>query len=101
MLKNIVIKEVKENYNLEINVKRYGEAIDEVGLWESEKIIFNRYIKPSDKILDLGCGWGTCTLQLAYNHSEDNILGLEVRKLPVDWINEVVKGYHATVFAYG
>ena len=24
-------------------------------------------------ILDLGCGWGTCMLQLAYNHAEDNI----------------------------
>ena len=43
-------------------------------------------------ILDLGCGWGTCMLQLAYNHTEENILGLEVRKLPVDWIKEVVKG---------
>lgn len=31
-------------------------------------------------------------LQLAYNHTEENILGLEVRKLPVDWIKEVVKG---------
>lgn len=38
------IKEVKNFYNLDCNIKRYGDCIDKVGLWESEKIIYSKYI---------------------------------------------------------
>ena len=30
----------KKQYNLEANIDRYGEAIEKIGLWNSEKIIF-------------------------------------------------------------
>lgn len=54
----------KKEYNQESNIKRYTESIDEVGLWESEKIVFNKYINFNDKILDLGCGAGRTTINL-------------------------------------
>jgi tRNA (guanine-N(7)-)-methyltransferase len=63
-----------------------------------DTIDWSNYYKNSlpPTILDLGCGWGSCILQLAHDNSEDNILGLEVRKLPVDWINEVIIGESLT-----
>lgn len=36
---NSDIKYTKGFYDQDYNIKRYGEAIDEVGLWKSEKII--------------------------------------------------------------
>lgn len=62
MYKNL--EYTKKEYNHKSNIKRYTEAIDQVGLWESEKIIFNKYINFNDKILDLGCGAGRTTINL-------------------------------------
>ena len=55
----------KEQYNKEENVKRYGEAI-KIGLWNSERLFFEKYINKDDYILDLGCGAGRTTFAL-YN----------------------------------
>ena len=39
------IEETKKYYNLADCVKRYGEDIEKSGLWESEKFIFQKYLK--------------------------------------------------------
>ena len=67
----------KKQYNLDNNIKRYGDAIDEVGLWNSEKAIFNKYINKKDRILDIGCGAGRTTINL-YRDGFKNILGLDI-----------------------
>ena len=71
------IKYTKEFYDLDINIERYGKAIDEVGLWNSEKIIFEKYIKKEDKILDIGCGAGRTTINL-FKNGYKNIIGLDL-----------------------
>lgn len=57
--------------------EKYIKSVFEIGLWESEKIIFQQYFKKSTNILDIGCGAGRTTFglsQLGYN----NIVGLDV-----------------------
>lgn len=85
-MNNKDIDEVRKNYNLYKNVKRYGNAIDEVGLWESEKIIFNKYIKLEDRILDIGCGAGRTTINL-YKNGYKNIEGLDLSEELIKYAN--------------
>lgn len=84
------IKFTKEFYDNERNVKRYGEAIDEVGLWESEKVIFDKYIDKNAKILDLGCGAGRTTINL-YNRGYTNIIGLDLAPNLIDYARGYIK----------
>jgi len=81
----------KEFYDEEENVKRYGEAIDKVGLWNSEKVIFEKYISKNDKILDIGCGAGRTTINL-YRNGYKNIIGLDLStnliKYAKDYVNK-------------
>ncbi len=84
------IKNIKNNYNLNSNVERYGKAINEVGLWESEKVIFKKYIKPEHKILDLGCGAGRTTINL-YKMGHQNIIGLDLSDELIKYGNEYCK----------
>lgn len=46
----------------------------------------------SPTILDIGCGWGSFMLSYAVNHPEHNILGIEIRQLLTEWINDVIRG---------
>lgn len=71
------IKYIKNYYNLADCVKRYGEDIDKSGLWKSEEFIFQKYLKHSDSILDLGCGAGRTTINL-YKIGYKNIIGLDL-----------------------
>lgn len=43
-------------------------------------------------VLDIGCGRGAFLLEYAVNNANCNILGIEVRKHAVDWINTVISG---------
>lgn len=67
----------KAFYNQEKNIQRYGESIDKVGLWDSEQIIFHKYITKNAKILDIGCGAGRTTINL-YKEGYKDIIGLDV-----------------------
>ena len=42
--------------------------------------------------LDIGCGRGGFLLDFAERFPEVNILGMELRKAAVDWINEIIAG---------
>ena len=78
------IKYTKDYYDNYTNVKKYGEAIDKVGLWNSEKIIFDKYVNKNDKILDLGCGAGRTTINL-YKMGYKNIIGLDLSTNLIDY----------------
>ncbi len=36
----------------------YARAVTRVGLWESEKLVFGKYLEPGWRVLELGCGAG-------------------------------------------
>lgn len=73
----------KEQYNKEENVKRYGEAI-KIGLWNSERLFFEKYLNKNDYILDLGCGAGRTTFAL-YNLGYKNIIGVDIAEKLIEY----------------
>ena len=42
----------------------YVEAVDAVGLWDSERVLVSKYLSKEDRILDVGCGAGRATIGL-------------------------------------
>lgn len=44
------------------------------------------------KYLDVGCGWGKFTAELAKRNPKVNILAFEVRQGTVEWTNKVIAG---------
>ena len=45
-------------------ILHHSEAVEKIGLWPSERIVFSRYLEPTDSILDIGCGAGRTTVGL-------------------------------------
>ena len=43
------------------HVREYVDAVTGVGLWESERLLIDRYLPPDGSILDIGCGAGRTT----------------------------------------
>ncbi len=73
-----------EKIGLDFVIKQYQSGIDsyvycttDVGLWDSERYVFDKYLNQADNILDLGCGTGRTTFglkKLGYN----NIVGVDL-----------------------
>ncbi len=81
---------VKDFYNNDVNRISYSEAVDKVGLWKSEQIIFEKYINKDDKILDLGCGAGRTTINL-FKLGYTNITGVDLSDSLLDCANNYIK----------
>jgi ubiquinone/menaquinone biosynthesis C-methylase UbiE len=56
---------VHSYFNSDGVVEHYAEAAQRVGLWRSEKLIFQRLFKTEDTLLELGCGCGRIALELS------------------------------------
>ena len=66
---------VKSQYRS--GVASYAEFTRDVGLWDSEKYVFKKYLQQDDRILDLGCGTGRTTFPL-YKAGYRNIVGVDL-----------------------
>ena len=55
---------IRKSFTTEKTVSDYVKAVSEVGIWESEKMMIEKYFKPEDRILDIGCGAGRTTIGL-------------------------------------
>lgn len=55
---------MNNEYNHMSVVEKYVNDVSKIGLWQSEEIIFSKYINKSDKILDIGYGAGRTTFAL-------------------------------------
>jgi ubiquinone/menaquinone biosynthesis C-methylase UbiE len=67
---------VQTEYNDQEIVSKYSANVQNIGLWESEKLVFRKYFNKTGKILDLGCGAGRTTISL-YQEGFHNIEGLD------------------------
>ena len=47
---------VKNYFDNPLVVADYAYAAENVGLWNSERIVFEKYIPKSSKIIEFGCG---------------------------------------------
>jgi len=68
---------VKYSFAGEGSVKEYSNAITDIGLWASEKILFEKYFKRDLHIIEVGCGTGRVSFgmrALGYH----NIVGLDL-----------------------
>ena len=55
---------VRKSFTTEKTVSDYAKAVREIGFWESEKIMIEKYFNPESRILDIGCGAGRTTIGL-------------------------------------
>jgi tRNA (guanine-N7-)-methyltransferase len=59
-----------------------------------EKIDWQEYFSDGKPpvALDIGCGRGAFLLEYSQLHTHENILGIELRKTPTQWVDGVIKG---------
>lgn len=67
---------VKRAFSSPEYVEAYARAVDSVGLWESERIVFSRHLPRSGPILEVGCGTGRVALGL-YEQGYRNLEGVD------------------------
>ncbi len=68
-------KYIKNTYKSAI--KNYEKATREIGLWKSEQNVIEKYFRPNESILDIGCGTGRTTFGL-YARGYKKITGLDL-----------------------
>jgi len=71
------LKKIKsQEYEDKDIVNLYKVDSEQIGLWNSEKKIYQKYIQKKDQIIDIGCGTGRTTFNL-YDLGYKNIIGLD------------------------
>ncbi|MDR2902458.1 MAG: class I SAM-dependent methyltransferase [Lactobacillales bacterium] len=78
------ISTISVHYNGKQTSVHYCEAVDGVGLWKSEEMIFQKYARKSDTILDMGCGAGRTTINL-HRLGYTDIVGLDITSSLIDY----------------
>lgn len=77
-------------YENESIVSYYEYLTNKIGLWNSEKYIFEHFVNKNSKILDLGCGNGRTTFGL-YNIGFKEIIGLDISEKMIIKCKEIAK----------
>lgn len=85
------MKKISSNYvksQFESGIDIYTNYTIEIGLWESERSVFNKYLNKDDRILDLGCGTGRTTFHL-HNLGYEQIIGTDLTPAMIDRAKEL------------
>lgn len=81
---------VKSYFETAEVVADYARAVDEVGLWESEKAVVLPLVEKSSKILELGCGAGRIGINLA-RLGYENVLSTDFSENMVKVANAIIE----------
>ena len=68
---------VRESWEDSGHARDYVEAVTTVGLWESERLLMDRYVPRDGAVLDIGCGAGRTTFGL-YDEGYHDITGYDL-----------------------
>ena len=68
------IRECWENAD---HARDYVKAVTTVGLWESERILMDKYVARGGAVLDIGCGAGRTTFGL-YDEGYRDVTGYDM-----------------------
>jgi len=80
---------VKQAYTEDNTVLYYARAVTKVGLWESERILSEKYLKDKNgRILDLGCGAGRIAIGL-YKLGYHNVTGIDLSDSMIDKARQI------------
>ncbi|EDY84264.1 methyltransferase, UbiE/COQ5 family [Verrucomicrobiia bacterium DG1235] len=84
------VERVRGYFNEKSTVQHYAKAVANVGLWESEKLLFNRYFSRQDYLLDLGCGAGRASVGL-WEEGFERVLGADLAEGMVEESREIAE----------
>lgn len=84
------VDRVRGYFNEAGTVQHYAKAVANVGLWESEKLLFNRYFSRKDNLLDLGCGAGRASFGL-WDEGFEQVLGTDLAESMVQESREIAE----------
>lgn len=82
------VERVRGYFNEAGTVQHYAKAVANVGLWESEKLLFSRYFSKKQNLLDLGCGAGRVTIGL-WEAGYERVLGTDLAESMVEESREI------------
>jgi SAM-dependent methyltransferase len=63
-MSKLTLECVKSQFGQPNYVAHYAHAAVEVGLWESEELVFQRVFNPTETLLEVGCGAGRISIGL-------------------------------------
>lgn len=93
------MKKVNTQFILEqyrSGISSYSKFTTEVGLWESEKHVFSKYLCPTHQILDLGCGTGRTTFPL-FRLGFENIIGVDLTPEMIQEAKNLNSNFETTI----
>ena len=73
----------RESWEDADHARDYIDAVTTVGLWESERMLMDRYVPRNGAILDIGCGAGRTTFGL-YEAGYRGVTGLDLSNTMIE-----------------
>lgn len=87
MDKNNLNQSVIDEFSLPETLASYRQAVVNIGLWESEKILLEKYFKPGSSVLDIGCGTGRTTVGIFKKGYQ--VIGLDITPAMIKVAQEI------------
>lgn len=81
---------VRESWEDADYVRDYVDAVATVGLWESERVLMERYVPRDGAVLDIGCGAGRTTFGL-YEAGYHGITGIDLSDTMIEASRRIVE----------
>lgn len=94
--KKVEIEMVKNEFSQDVAIAEYERYTRNIGLWRSEKIMFEKYVPKTASILDLGCGAGRTTIAL-YEQGWQNITGVDLSERMIESARKIAAEKRVTI----